>query len=282
MCSTGPAVAQLHEDVKRSHPACQPLVSRFTQRWGGTRCTEISRQVVEKLMKTLRLFHFSCGVPASGAQVEGGKSKLFKPQDCRVSPHSTTSAEQGRGSYFSLSAPWGWCRNDHTPGFEPKLSLTLLAVSLVVNETDTSLFLFPVRTSWSVARAVRDLPGLVFRAAQLGDARVAGWWDLADALCRGAAQGCHHKMAGGISLLWTCCKGKQLLLFSNCLRPTVLKNDVRHPVCEGENGEVGIPPASYACSGSLLVKWKTKGRRCPQHTQASRLNTGLGQGRLSF
>lgn len=48
-------------------------------------------------MKKLGLFNFSHSVPASGAQLEGEESKLFRPQDCCVSPHSATSGEQGRG-----------------------------------------------------------------------------------------------------------------------------------------------------------------------------------------
>lgn len=60
--------------------------------------------------------------------------------------------EAGKSSFFILSAPWGWCRNDHTQGFEPQLSLTLLTMPFVVNETDT----FPLRISRSAARAVPD------------------------------------------------------------------------------------------------------------------------------
>lgn len=74
--------------------------------------------------------------------------------------------------------------------------------------------LFACWVSWAVARPGQDLTGLGFGADQMGHrARVAGRWILADALCHGTAQGCHNG----------------------------IPRDIRHPVWEWANGEMGIP-----------------------------------------
>lgn len=75
----------------RNVPSLSASGSSFYQRrerW----CTGKSRQVVEKAMKILRLLHFCCSVPASGAELEREKSELFWPRDCHKFPPALQQA----------------------------------------------------------------------------------------------------------------------------------------------------------------------------------------------
>lgn len=185
-------------------------------------------------------------MPARGAQLEWGKTKLFWPQECCVFPQVGSREELILYSLSSSGVVQEW----------PHSRLWATAQSHPADHAIRS------KWDWHFSSSHQPLcsqgcagPGLVFRAAQLGNARMAGWYFLADAQC--VAQ--HRDVStGGILLLWTCCQGKQLQWSPE---PMVSKNKVRSSVWVGKWRSGDLPVFNSGC-GSLLMRWKTKGRMC--------------------